>query len=1090
MPRRRGGPLLWPEIPSRSPAPIAPQTLKRPRSARKGVGGMTTARFVLVLLAFLLVPGGASPLVGADAPAPGTAAEPLAEDGGVGVPASDRHVIQVATGDRHSCALLESGTVRCWGSNATGQAAGHTGEDAIGLAAGAQHTCALVKEGNVRCWGDDAAGQSAGYGNGDATKVTAGTRHTCVLTTAGAVRCWGDDREDQSTPYPGTDAIDVSAGGAHTCALLEGGTIRCWGANWHGQAQPYETGDALTVSAGARHTCALIESGSVLCWGDDCCGESGGYTHVPEAAGKPAVHCRPTVETMGLANQPRPYGCVGNVPAVAIGTGNDHTCALLADGNMTCWGFADGSLPAYTYQNAVAYDGGSDHGCILLTGGTVRCQGSNAAGKSAPYPSTPDLLAAGTAHGCTIHGGSVHCWGQQNGRGKPDDDAIQVAAGQGHSCALLTNGNAACWGDDAAGKAAAYASGDAVQVAAGGNHTCVLLTDGGITCWGDDSSAQTADYTVVPGGTGEVTCDGPRGPAVCAGGVPAVQVALGDRHTCMRLADGRVYCWGGGYSGNFPPRAPMLIDEGAVVLRAGWETACAVLADGRVRCWEDDFGVRTQPLGPERVVDISVGKRHVCALLATGDVTCHGDNGYGQTLPYTGGDAAQVAAGARHTCVLVQNGDVHCWGADDLGQAEGFIVPSQAGRAQPADDGDAPVWPWIASVATIISLTGAVAVVTQRRAVASGPVPGQTFLNKYQVHGRIGYGGFGTVWLATQTRLKRQVVLKQLRPEWSESEDAIRRFLHEAELLASLDHPNVTRIFDVEEVTERFLVMEYVNGGTLKDRVQGGADENGHGVTVPTEPASQAARSRAQSPANGPGRQSVRAGRRRRRPETQTPDSGTDVMPPDTDVTLAPSAGDPRGPRGPPGCLRDIESGLAPGEAVRIMLDVLAGLEYIHENGVLHRDLKPSNILLTRNGDAKIADFGVARRHAEPPAMMTVAHFQPGTPMFMAPEQIAGTAADERSDIYAAGATLYWSLTGRNYLDADGDTGLVELHRRVLEEAPGLPLPNVPPAVNAWLRRCLAKDPAKRYASAKAARRALERAMPPSRPGRKGPGQP
>jgi cysteine-rich repeat protein len=198
-------------------------------------------------------------------------------------------------GNWHTCALLESGAVRCWGRNRYGQLGyGHTspigdseapssagdvsaGERVVQLAAGAYHTCALLESGTVRCWGDNEYGR-LGYG------------HSSPI----------GDNEAPSSVNPvdvGGRVVQLAAGDSHTCALLEGGAVRCWGPNWNGELgyghmraigddeSPSSAGDVnvggrvVQLAAGSYHTCAVLEGGGVRCWGYNENGQLG-YGHM------------------------------------------------------------------------------------------------------------------------------------------------------------------------------------------------------------------------------------------------------------------------------------------------------------------------------------------------------------------------------------------------------------------------------------------------------------------------------------------------------------------------------------------------------------------------------------------------------------------------------------------------------------------------------------------------------------------------------------------------------------------------------------------------------------------------------------------
>ena len=276
----------------------------------------------------------------------------------------------ITAGRNHTCALLSTGAVKCWGSNSNGQLGDgsttdrHTPTPVTGLPSGVtaittgrNHTCALRATGAVECWGYNFEGR---LGDGsttdrhtptpvtglssDVTAITAGTRHTCALLGTGAVTCWGDNNvgqlgngntTNQLTPTPVTglssDVTAITAGTEHTCALLATGALTCWGNNASGQLGDSSTTDQLTptpvtglssdvtaISAGHHHTCALLATGAVHCWGYNAYGQLGDNT---------------------TANRLTPTPVTGLSSGVtAITAGRWHTCALLATGALKCWG--------------------------------------------------------------------------------------------------------------------------------------------------------------------------------------------------------------------------------------------------------------------------------------------------------------------------------------------------------------------------------------------------------------------------------------------------------------------------------------------------------------------------------------------------------------------------------------------------------------------------------------------------------------------------------------------------------------------------------------------------------------------------------
>jgi eukaryotic-like serine/threonine-protein kinase len=154
---------------------------------------------------------------------------------------------------------------------------------------------------------------------------------------------------------------------------------------------------------------------------------------------------------------------------------------------------------------------------------------------------------------------------------------------------------------------------------------------------------------------------------------------------------------------------------------------------------------------------------------------------------------------------------------------------------------------------------------------------------------------------------------------------------------------------------------------------------------------------------------------------------------------------------------------LEPIQASKLVHQVVQALGAAHRSGLVHRDVKPANVLLTTEGRAKLADFGLVRRHGE---LGLAGAKVAGTPTFMAPELFAGDAASPRSDIYAVGVMFYYLLSARLPFSADRISTLIQLHRQ--EPVPDIRevVPDLSEHLLDILARCLAKDPSARYASA------------------------
>ncbi|MHB8585714.1 MAG: protein kinase domain-containing protein [Thermoplasmatota archaeon] len=174
-----------------------------------------------------------------------------------------------------------------------------------------------------------------------------------------------------------------------------------------------------------------------------------------------------------------------------------------------------------------------------------------------------------------------------------------------------------------------------------------------------------------------------------------------------------------------------------------------------------------------------------------------------------------------------------------------------------------------------------------------------------------------------------------------------------------------------------------------------------------------------------------------------------------------------------------------PARARAIMLDVLAGLAYLHEKGVLHQDLKPANVVLAEDGRAQLTDFGIALSSAgrgwnDAQGALGLKGIS-GTPAYVSPETLMGLPVDARSDIYSAGALLYHLLAGKPYLALEG-LDAVGIRRAIRTARPASRIPGGPLARVAL--RALSKDPEKRFATAESMRAAVEAAADEPQPAR------
>ncbi|GAA2610516.1 Stk1 family PASTA domain-containing Ser/Thr kinase [Streptomyces axinellae] len=265
---------------------------------------------------------------------------------------------------------------------------------------------------------------------------------------------------------------------------------------------------------------------------------------------------------------------------------------------------------------------------------------------------------------------------------------------------------------------------------------------------------------------------------------------------------------------------------------------------------------------------------------------------------------------------------------------------------------------------------------------------------RYELGSVLGRGGMAEVYLAQDTRLGRTVAVKTLRVDLARDPSFQARFRREAQSAASLNHPAIVAVYDtgedyVDGVSIPYIVMEYVDGSTLRELLHSGRK-------------------------------------------------------------------------------------LLPERSMEMCVGILQALEYSHRNGIVHRDIKPANVMLTRNGQVKVMDFGIARAMGDSGMTMTQTSAVIGTAQYLSPEQAKGESVDARSDLYSTGCLLYELLTVRPPFIGDSPVAVAYQHVREEAQPPSAFDPEIAPAMDAIVMKALVKDPDYRYQSADEMRADIE----------------
>lgn len=363
--------------------------------------------------------------------------------------------------------------------------------------------------------------------------------------------------------------------------------------------------NVVSLSADLNRTCAVLDNGTMRCWGSSI--TSGlGYPDVEK------VGCDelPTYEAGAVA--------IGSV-VTQVAVGPEHTCALLGDGTVHCYGSGDSGKLGYGNTDTIGDDEPVAAGGAVSVGGTV------------------ESVVVGPHNTCVIvTGGVVRCWGRgsdlfltQNTLPVGDDElpssidpidvggpAAQIELGEQMACARRVDGAVRCWGNNGFGALGAGTSGAwldpttladvalpglAVDIAVGDWHACAVLQGGALHCWGINFQGTLGYGHTDNLGKEETPTD--IGPVNVGG--PVASVEASGNQTCAILTSGSLRCWGYFLGGNL-----------------GYPSLAENIGDDEVPADVGDINL------PASVVDVTIADRHVCALLATGAVRCWGEDGY------------------------------------------------------------------------------------------------------------------------------------------------------------------------------------------------------------------------------------------------------------------------------------------------------------------------------------------------------------------------------------------------------------------------------------------------------------------------------
>ena len=554
-------------------------------------------------------------------------------------------------GETHGCAVSSSSVI-CWGVATDGQlgngASALTSRDPVSVTTvtgwtplevsvstssgiGGGTSCALYSsdstgERRVMCWGGGGSGQ---IGDGGTSSLSSPASTDLVMLDSTTPLGASDGSETlSSSPY---DVVEVSLSeiGKFGCARSSQGHVKCWGYNAYGQLGHGNTSTAsdgenemgedlafvplganrtaTRISVGENHACGLLDDGSVKCWGRNNYGQLGMGNTTQIGDGPNEMGDFLAAVDLGTSRT-----------ATEIATGQHHSCALLDDGSVKCWGLnsygqlgigntstrGDGAnemgddlvaVDLGTGRTAISIEAGATFTCAILDSGVLKCWGQNSFGQ----------LGQGhnenIGHGPDLDGNGISCHPAVN---SPDNTReCNARLGDGLAAVDLGDGRTA------------------VSVSAGYSSTCAILDNGSVRCWGHNQYGRTGLGT-TPGNTGDE--DGEMGDNLATvelgTGRTASSISVGYSHACALLDNLSIACWGHNGQGQIGIGTNNDVDTTAEMgaglvtadlpttrsssVSSGWYYSCAIIQDGTVRCWGENSDGR---LGVYDGVDDDIG---------------------------------------------------------------------------------------------------------------------------------------------------------------------------------------------------------------------------------------------------------------------------------------------------------------------------------------------------------------------------------------------------------------------------------------------------------------------------------------------------
>ncbi|NDC48130.1 MAG: hypothetical protein EBZ61_03435 [Micrococcales bacterium] len=632
--------------------------------------------------------------------------------------AQETKVLDVSTGYEHSCAISDTGLLRCWGDNTYGQI---NVPELLGpvtqVSSGANVTCAIARKGKLVCWGGDYYALNVIPSNvGPVRAVSVGSGYVCAIEITNQLRCWGGDwRWAAGAPTGFEMAESVSVGSGHLCIVSLAHQAKCWGSNWSGQASvPSDLGLVSQVVASTDWSCALNLLGKVRCWGEEVSWAkdinslpratslaSGGtgysasdYLCVRSISGQ--LECLGSLTPNG---DPIPTE-IGTIKAVAIG--GKSACAISVAGALACWGSNEKGqvdIPASLRFAVISHSLPTVFGC-----------------RNTQCPEGSSLIVAQFGDELTVDAGSWQPDATLDYQWFLDDEVIPGATSQtyvpklsdiNHRLTVQVHGSAPAVLDvtqtsssiaiienhllasalpvikniDGFELSTAPAVGSTITVDPGAWAVPVIFSYQWLRDNQNISGATSQKYQVtgldwghqlkvrVTGSKQGYESDSIYSYPVSVGekgsiafGSMTKQISVSRTYACAIDSTDLLNCWGDDKNGilNVPS------DLGTVKqVSVNDRFVCSIKTDDSLRCWGFNYyGEISIPNNLGKVIQVSAGFDYVCAIRTDRIVRCWGrDSASALNVPTDLGQVSQISTGSAHACAITLPGGVRCWGA-------------------------------------------------------------------------------------------------------------------------------------------------------------------------------------------------------------------------------------------------------------------------------------------------------------------------------------------------------------------------------------------------------------------------------------------